>query len=192
MATARASATRHLIECLRNCLRGEAAGALLATVERQVERLLCDRDDDGWDDGIDDWPDLEERKRAAEDASPAARAARRAAALVSLDRAYAALGAERGEHDQRPDPERACVRLAAAEFSLDATDEAVLLLALRCASDSALNGFADAVFRRLRDPADAAAALTGAGFRAVRARLSPQAPLLATACSRRARRTTAP
>ena len=42
MATARASATRHLIECMRTCLRGEAAGTLLATVERQVQRLLND------------------------------------------------------------------------------------------------------------------------------------------------------
>jgi hypothetical protein len=76
MATARTRATRHLIECLRNCLRGEAAGALLTVVEKQVARLLGGHDD--WDD-YDDWPDLEGRKRAgAEDASPAARAARRA------------------------------------------------------------------------------------------------------------------
>ena len=78
------------------------------------------------------------------------------------------------------DPERACVRLAAAEFSLDATDEAVLLLALRCASDHVLGDLADPVLRRLRDPADAAAALTGADFRTVRVRLSPRAPLVAT------------
>ena len=134
MATARARAVRHLIECMRNCLRGEAAGALLATVERQVARLLGDRDD--WDD-YDDWPDPETRKRAAaEDASPAARAARRAAAFASLDRAWAALGAAEEDEggDGRGDPERASARLAAAEFSLDAMDEAVLLLALRCAA----------------------------------------------------------
>jgi hypothetical protein len=81
MATARARAVRHQIECMRNCLRGEAAGALLATVEQQVARLLGDRDD--WDD-YDDWPDPETRRRpGTEDASPAARAARRAAGAKS-------------------------------------------------------------------------------------------------------------
>jgi hypothetical protein len=132
MATARARAVRHLIGCMRTCLRGEAAGALLATVEQHVARLLSDGDD--WDE-YDDWPDPDERKRAvAEDASPAARAARRAAAFASLDRAWAALGAAEEDGDVRDDPERASARLAAAEFSLDATDEAVLLLALRCAA----------------------------------------------------------
>ncbi len=175
MATARAAATRHLIEGLRNCLRGEAAGALLAVVEKQVARLLGD--DEEWDE-YDDWPDPDRRKRADEDASPAARAARRAAALASLDRVHVALGGagEDGGHD----PERGSVRLAAAEFGLDEVDEAVLLLVLRCAADHALSGAADAVFRRLRDPVDVVAALTGAGPRAVRARLSPRAPLPAT------------
>ena len=175
MATARAAATRHLIESLRNCLRGEAAGALLAVVEKQVARLLGDEDE--WDE-YDDWPDPDRRKRAEEDASPAARAARRAAALASLDRAHAALGGA-GEDDGH-DPERASVRLAAAEFGLDEVDGAVLLLVLRCAADHVLSGAADAVFRRLRDPVDAVAALTGAEPRKVRARLSPRAPLPAT------------
>ena len=160
MATARAAATRHLIEGLRNCLRGEAAGALLATVEKQVARLLNDEDES---DEYDDWPDHEGRKRAAEDASPAARAAQRAAALASLDRAHAALGGA-GE-DEGHDPERASVGLAAAEFGLDEVDGAVLLLVLRCAADHVLSGAADAVFRRLRDPVDAVAALTGAELR---------------------------
>jgi hypothetical protein len=100
---------RHLITCLRNCLRGEAAGALLAVVEKQVGRLLSDQDD--WDE-FDDWPDPEGRKRAADDASPAVRAA-----LASLDRAWAALGGVEEGHE-RDEPERATVRLAAAEFGL--------------------------------------------------------------------------
>jgi hypothetical protein len=59
-------------------------------------------------------------------------------------------------------------RLAAAEFGLDGLDEAVLLLALRCVADAPLDGFADAVLDRLRDPAAAVAALLGAEPREAR------------------------
>ena len=49
MATGRASA-RHLIECLRNCLLGDAADPLLRAAEGHARRLeeRCRRDGEGW------------------------------------------------------------------------------------------------------------------------------------------------
>ncbi len=48
MTAGRASA-RHLIECLRNCLSGDAADALLRAAEAHARRLeeRCRRDGEG-------------------------------------------------------------------------------------------------------------------------------------------------
>jgi hypothetical protein len=180
MTAGRASA-RHLIECLRNCLQGDAADALLRAAEAHARRLeeRCRRDGEGWllppdwlgglppDDG---W--------APE--SPAGRAERRRALLLALDHAADADALALPEADADEEPEAASTRLAAAEFGLDGLDEAVLLLALRCAAETHLHGFADAVLDRLRDPAAAVAALLGAGPREARRRLAPGAPLFAS------------
>lgn len=177
MGTGRASA-RHAVDCLRNCLLGEAADALLGTVEahaRRLEEREGKRSDatlpPGW---LADLP--EAGGWGAE--SPAARAGRRRALLAALDRAAASLP-PRADGGADEEPEAASARLACAEIGLDEADGAVLLLALRCSEGSPARNLADDALDRLRDPAAAVAALLGADHSDVRRRLAPGAPLFA-------------
>src|SRR5215203_737394 len=140
--TARADA-RHLIGCLRNCLLGEAADALLRVVQAHARRLEERYKRDGDRPLPPDWlADLSDADGGSASESHAAQAERRRVLLLALDRAsvaFALPAAATGDANDDETPEAASVRLAVAEFGLDELDGAVLLLALRCSAGSPID-----------------------------------------------------
>ena len=175
-------AAGRLLAYMRHCLRSDAADVLLASVETYARKLSDGNQGDGslpagWLDGVEAGAD------DGDDRAPGAalrRVARRRAVLAALDDAIAAVSTTAVEDDAEAEPEALSADFAAEEFALDPLDTAILLLGLRCAADRAIDGLADAVLWRLRDPAETVATLLGCDRKAVRARIAAGAPLAAT------------